>query len=47
MQQVSEEKRTCGRNEEGGERSEEGEVFTLRELIHYRKAVARSVTLSQ
>lgn len=29
------------------EKREEGEVFTLRVLIHYRKAEARSVTLSQ
>lgn len=31
----------------GEEKREEGEVFTLRVLIHYRKAEARSVTLSQ
>lgn len=29
------------------EKREEGEVFTLRVLIHYRKAEARSVTLSR
>lgn len=33
--------------DEGGREKEEGEVFTLRVLIHYRKAEARSVTLSQ
>lgn len=37
------EKRTQN-NEEEGEGG--GEVFTLRVLIHYRKAEARSVTLS-
>lgn len=31
----------------GAEKREEGEVFTLRVLIHYRKAEARSVTLSR
>lgn len=29
------------------EKREEGEVFTLRVIIHYRKAEAHSVTLSQ
>lgn len=29
------------------EKSDEGEVFTLRVIIHYRKAEAHSVTLSQ
>lgn len=43
--QVSVEKRT--RRMKGEEKREEGEVFTLRVLIHYRKAEARSVTLSQ
>lgn len=33
--------------DEGGREKEEGEVFTLRVLIHYRRAEARSVTLSQ
>lgn len=41
---VSVEKRTRGMK--GEEKREEGEVFTLRVLIHYRKAEARSVTLS-
>lgn len=43
-QQVSVEKRTPGMK--GEEKRGEGEVFTLRVLIHYRKAQARSVTLS-
>lgn len=33
-------------DEWGGERGEEGEVFTLRVPIHYTKAKAHSVTLS-
>ncbi len=42
--QVLVEKRT--RAMKGEEKREEGEVFTLRVLIHYRTAEARSVTLS-